>query len=136
MLTEENFKVYTRKWRKWKISVILNISRPIYFASFINISWTREEKWLMKGLKYLPYKKSKFFPILYILHRRVVKAGNQWCRNRGGRGATAFPALLSKGATGAILPFTFQYNSNEAKLVLCNMSYIYTVEFASQIYIR
>ena len=44
---------------------------------------------------------------------------NQWCRNGGGGGggaggAVAPPALLPGGARGAVLPFAFQYDSNEA----------------------
>ena len=33
---------------------------------------------------------------------------------RGGRGAAAPPAFLPGGASGAVLPFAFQYDSNEA----------------------
>ena len=40
----------------------------------------------------------------------------------GGAGWAAAPrALLPRGATGAVLPFAFQYDSNEAKRLLCNL---------------
>ena len=61
--------------------------------------------WPNKLEKALDFESSKNVFLL-----KQAKTYLQWCRNRGGRGA----ALLPGGARGALLPFAFQYVSNEA----------------------